>query len=617
MADLSNMQGTSSAAQLAEDFKRRQQETTAAPLASMADAAQPATTSPGQALMASYQPQAAPIPVGSTQGLDVSAAGSGNDPLAALESNPNGAITAKTNPEAFNSSGNMIRDPQSSRIVSVTPGSVRKDAAGHVIQTIAPQANYAPPGSPMPPPKAPAPIVPATPKPSPEDVAKMRAQDAASASSQVPQTGGQRLAARFRPAGPPPPDEYEDLLKKHALQSSMVRALGEGAQRERDAATAEGDAERSRREAEIAKDSTERIAARDKINAHREELIKHEAGRDLEKEYFDKHGPIGHVANFLAAVSGGFLQGWNHMATNPGLDQINRNVDNYVRQQEAASSLKIKQADTMYSRFLEKTGDAAEAKALVHETVLENVKAKLVHAASETQDQAVRENNLAAAQQAELQLAQYRQARVAAADRAAANEASAPMRAMREGLDLEEKAAGIDLKRAEAARARGEGAAAGGSNKLEVTDLEGNPRVAKDPGAAEAFRKKAQGAREYLANLDDIIAIRAQHGGGTVSPSDRERAKLAGAAARIAYNPMHGIERQPSEGDIKLLEHIIPENGAELFSPSMDARLAAARQIAVRNMREADEQLLTPGQKLAADYKRRPQNQDVGIEPNR
>lgn len=124
-----------------------------------------------------------------------------------------------------------------------------------------------------------------------------------------------------------------------------------------------------------------------KLDKRHEDLIKSEGARDLVAEYWKNKGVGGSSLAFISAAAGGFLQGWRGLATNPGLDNLNKDIDRHIQASQENSQLKINADKTLYDHFRDKTHDANEARALTHAATLDSLGADLEKARAATKDQ--------------------------------------------------------------------------------------------------------------------------------------------------------------------------------------------------------------------------------------
>jgi hypothetical protein len=550
-------------------------------------------------LAASYSPppqQVTPPAPSASMGIP-QLASSGYDPIANAEANPNGAITAQNNPGAFNSLGQPIQAPP---VAAVIPASQTKDAAGNVVSTKPAQAVLgAGPGRAAPSPADLASATNAGLPLSPDDArarvlaATQARSDAATGSNQpIPygaskqgagtgapgagaaggttspgslmsaygaRGGGGALAGAYDPfkhqnmalAGQR--SDLESIDKDRALAAKRTQIALE------DATDATGN-----RGTEIAADRARHQKELDEAAAKRDAIIDHEANRDYRKEEYERGGPLGHIADFLATVAGGFYQGWNHMAENPALKQIEARTAAYVQDQQQQSALKIKKGESLYDRIKEKVGSDDEAKALTYATVLEKTKLELQSAASKTDDVEKRAYMAKAADDLTLQIAKNRDDAIALARRQAA--ASQPT--IKATLEAEDKLADIRRKNAETAKLEAE---ARGGGKEERKEAEAERK------AAEASDRKEH-VPESLATAKDLQHKISANGGelpgtdigGRIARSAAESG-IPGISAlgNVAISP----EEQAAHAQLEqLAANTLPDN--ERGSPkSIQARV--------------------------------------------
>jgi hypothetical protein len=122
------------------------------------------------------------------------------------------------------------------------------------------------------------------------------------------------------------------------------------------------------------------------LEAKHKALVEHEGARNFQKEYWKKQGPAKTIMSVIAATIGGFAQGWTHAATNPGTVAVDKSIDQYVKESEEKSQLKINSSNDLFQHFLMQTKSRETASALTHSSLLEGAKAKLEEAAGQEHD---------------------------------------------------------------------------------------------------------------------------------------------------------------------------------------------------------------------------------------
>lgn len=395
---------------------------------------------------ASNAAQANPLQAAVAMGAPL--ADSGYNPLADAAANPNGAITAANNPGAFNSQGDMIRAPA---VTGVTPASVTRDDRGNVIATTPAKAQYAPaaglhssapvPPAPPPGPAGPAsPVVPYAPPATPGALPPARnpLQAQAAGGPAFDPFANQKLAAKG---------------EEGALLNRKLGVAAGGGMRDEALGAAGAENARYAQEAEHAARMQRAEAA--KLDKRHEDLIKSEGARDLVAEYWKNKGLGGSSLAFISAAAGGFLQGWRGLATNPGLDNLNKDIDRHIQASQENSQLKINADKTLYDHFRDKTHDANEARALTHAATLDSLGADLEKARAGTRDQEEIGHIDDHLQSVRMQTARWRDEAKAAAVRSNAPKTTEQLLALGKG------AAEIEHLNAETEGLRAKAAAAG------------------------------------------------------------------------------------------------------------------------------------------------------------
>lgn len=309
---------------------------------------------------------------------------------------------------------------------------------------------------------------------------------------------------------------HEDLMN----QSVDMRL----AQQNRAAAYGAVPGEQGRYASQVRAEQSAQQDEADRMHSEHAGLVRSEASRDFSAEFFKKMPAGAKVVNVLAAMAGGFLQGWNHLASNPALDQLNHQVDRYVSQQEQNSKLKIGDSNSVYDHFLEKTRSRQAASALVHASTLDALHADIERAARETQDVEERGNLMAGAHQVDLQRAKF----LDEAARARGAGGMSPMQL----VELHNKMLEGGKIEAETAKLRGEGGApavAGAAQKvIQGGEMGWADRLAAEHageegltgGAARAFL--GEEGTEKNANLHDLAVADMKASGTRINPVTTE-----------------------------------------------------------------------------------------------
>ena len=179
------------------------------------------------------------------------------------------------------------------------------------------------------------------------------------------------------------------------------------------------------------------------IEARHDALVKSEAARDYTKEYWGEKSTGQKVAGGLSAILGGFLQGWNHLSSNPAIDQQNKDIERYIDEKKAKSALRIGESRDAYSHFLSQTKDDAAARALTHAALLGGYREKLEEAGAQSKDQQEMLNAAQGARQIDMQVAAWKDAAAIAQSKR-----NAPM-TLQQLVELQSKLADMRLKQSE------------------------------------------------------------------------------------------------------------------------------------------------------------------------
>jgi hypothetical protein len=373
------------------------------------------------------------------------------------------------------------------------------------------------PGVPVPP-IEPSPIVPTTGAVLPPDVAARAAQQNAVADTGpqtvapppvAPTVGYASTAAPSVGAPTPSPVEAQfaragggggaaKFVNPYANQSAALEAGKAGLiGREGELAGIEGErakamgglgAENAAYAEQTQRRALEQKVEGDNIQAKHAELVKGETSRDYQREFFDNQSTGKKVLSALSSIAGGFFQGWSHLATNPALDAINHQADQYIAQSKNNSLLKIGESKDLYSHFKEQTKDDNVAAALTHSAILEGARSKLEEAAQKTQDVAERGRLADAVQSIDQQRAQWDDAAKQAQLRASAG--SGPM-GLKELVGIQKTMAETTKLEAEAAKAKQEAGGGGQTKEERAADQKGH--ITEGLSTVSALQREAAG----------------------------------------------------------------------------------------------------------------------------
>jgi hypothetical protein len=253
---------------------------------------------------------------------------------------------------------------------------------------------------------------------------------------------------------------------------------------------------------------------------------------------------------------GGFMQGYRGMSQNPGLQQVNKEMDDYfARQREEIERKKGRVADMdgLLASAYRRTGNLDQADALARSVALQQLDAdQQAHAAntkSETAMAASRQlsANLQA-QQAEqnLRLQKYIPPGMGGGGPdprlvAKANEIAGQL--VLKGDDPE-------MARRRAFSAVG----------LAVSNVGGYTPPGKEKGVSQKDAENIRAHQNAIENINKLIEMRKANNGGSFSPTDKRVA--AGLAARTQENLVAALGKT-NQGLLERTEKLIPDDPLE------------------------------------------------------
>lgn len=328
---------------------------------------------------------------------DMSASANGNDPVANAEANPNGEIKP-----ILNNAGQPIKTPaiQNVELVPVL-NSMGKQIGTKPKVTYAPQAGF---NSPAPPITLPVTtITGADQRPVFTHVAPAAPPAAAAPVAAPVHTG---------PAAPFVTGYEHQLAAAQDAGNPLINGtIGlDLAAKDRQGAAAAMAQESQDYAGKIAANEEDRKTKLDPLEANIHNLTNDEAARDYTKEFFAQKSTGQKVAGFIAAAFGGFLQGWNHLSSNPAIDQMNHQVDEYVANAKAGSVMRVSAAKGLYDHYYQQTKDHEAADALTHAAIWQGLGERLQDAAKNTDDVKERLRLTEAEQAAKMEVAKYQDA---------------------------------------------------------------------------------------------------------------------------------------------------------------------------------------------------------------
>lgn len=321
--------------------------------------------------------------------------------------------------------------------------------------------------------------------------------------------------------GPPPPpplraqfggapDLYKneraalDVAKGRGLDRSMAESLVKD---DRDQAFGEVRGEQERYAKELADREPQRDAKRAELEGERQKATEAAKGNAVD-EYLKSQTGGQKALGLIAAAAGGFLQGFRGLARNPGLDAINEDIDRHVAEARRGKDAAVAGTREAYERFLDDTKSKDAASAYTHAALLDGVRTKLDQAAANEHDLDRRYNIQDQSDTIARESARLKDRAAADASRAAAAFAAAnsPDAKLARELKLREQVADIDLKEANAGKARNEAGAGAKLTDEQKAQREVDANVAaiesaKDPKALTQITRGTSGgafAAEHL-----------------------------------------------------------------------------------------------------------------------